>query len=233
MFIQTFNYDQENARRATSGGNFLVNSGKYLVTVTQAETGLSASGAQYVDFTFTADRGVEKTSDGTIGSARQMNAEGNVRLFITNRRGEQIFGANIFSSLLGLMGIQKAVARAAVCKNRKGENAQGFRFTCCEGKRIGLLLQRENYTYTDASGEQKDGFRFNLISAFDPVTGQTLSERLDGTQASYVTERLASLKDKGSAPQRRPNDFESKPRNGSSTQSQEQADMAQTEDVPF
>lgn len=232
MFIQTFNYDQESARRATSGGAYLTSSGKYIVTITQAETALSASGAQYVDFTVTAESGVEKSPDGILGTERAMSADGSVRIYLTNKSGEQIFGANIFSSILGLMGIQKAVAGAAVCKKRNGENAQGFRFTCCEGKRIGLLLQRENYTYTDASGEQKDGFRLNLISAFDPVTGQTLSERLDGAEAKYIADRLASLKDKGAAPQRRPVDFESKPRPAGQA-AQEQADMAPSEDVPF
>jgi hypothetical protein len=232
MFIQTFNYDQESARRATSGGAYLTSSGKYIVTITQAETALSASGAQYVDFTVTAESGVEKSSDGVLGAERAMSADGSVRIYLTNKSGEQIFGANMFSSILGLLGIQKAVAVGAVCKNRKGENVQGFRFTACEGKRIGMLLQRENYQYTDQAGKPKDGFRFNLIASFDPATGQTLSEKLDGTEAKYIADRLASLKDKGAAPQRRPADFESRPRPAGQA-AQEQADMAPSEDVPF
>ena len=87
---------------------------------------------------------------------------------------------NAIIGLLGLQGISSV--------------QQGDKWVTPElpGKRIGLVLQKRLFTKGDGS----DGNSMNLSMSYDANSGQTLKEKVEGSQAVAVGKILETLEDK-------------------------------------
>lgn len=178
-------FDRNDSNAATlDGGTSITQTGAYTGTIRQAAVGATANGAQYIDFVFKSDDG--RTC--------------NVRLFVTKNDGSEAFGRKIFDALLVVVGQPSAdVVEGKVYTRDKNAPGgvrvdQGYRVPAVEGKPVGMLLQRENYTYNG-----RDSFRLNLVTPFDPSTRRVAKEILaNASEAKLLDQRAAATHDRAS-----------------------------------
>jgi hypothetical protein len=178
-------FDRNDTNAATlDGGTSITQTGAYTGTIRQASVGAGASGAQYLDFVFKSDDG--RTC--------------NVRLYVTKNDGSEAFVRKIFDALLVVIGAQSAdVVEGKVYTRDKNAPGgvrvdQGYRVPAVEGKPVGMLLQRENYTYSG-----RESYRLNLLTPFDPKTRRVAKEILAGAaEAKLLDLRIASTHDRTS-----------------------------------
>ena len=178
-------FDRNDSNAATlDGGTSITQTGAYTGTIRQASVGAGASGAQYLDFVFKSDDG--RTC--------------NVRLYVTKNDGSEAFGRKILDALLVVIGASSAdVVEGKVYTRDKSAPGgvrvdQGYRVPAVEGKPVGMLLQRENYTYSG-----RESYRLNLLTPFDPKTRRVAKEILAGAaEAKLLDQRIASTHDRTS-----------------------------------
>lgn len=176
-------FDRNDQNAATlDGGTSITQTGAYTGTIRQASVGAGASGAQYLDFVFKSDDG------------RTCNA----RLYVTKNDGSEAFGRKILDALLVVIGASSAdVVEGKVYTRDKNAPGgvrvdQGYRVPAVEGKPVGMLLQRENYTYSG-----RESYRLNLLTPFDPKTRRVAKEILAGAaEAKLLDLRIASTHDR-------------------------------------
>jgi len=162
-------YDEELARQADPQSSYIKESGIYDGKITKCIVSEARnSDAWALEFSFV-------TTDG-----EQANF---LSLWQANRNGEQFFtdqkgnprplpGVSIAQSIMGICGVKQL-------HPVQGKEAIGFKeFT---NKEIALGLQKEHYTKSDGT----DGYKFNIVRAFKPVTHQTLSEYRDNKEAQF------------------------------------------------
>lgn len=167
---------------AAEGSAGINETGAYVVTIKQCETEEKPSGAQMVNFWLVADDGRESWTS----------------LCIVTKDGKESWGMGLLQSLMVVTGVQNAQAHAARVRLRNGDiKENGFRIREVEGKKAGVVLQRENYTYVDSrTGEEKETYRMNPLRFFHPNTRQTASEVLANADAVKLEGLLKTLKDK-------------------------------------
>lgn len=175
---------------AAEGSAGINETGDYVVTIKQCETEEKPSGAQMVNFWLVADDGRESWTS----------------LCIVTKDGKESWGMGLLQSLMVVTGVQNAQAHAARVRLRNGDiKENGFRIREVEGKKAGVVLQRENYTYVDSrTGEEKETYRMNPLRFFHPNTRQTASEVLANADAVKLEGLLKTLKDKNPKPAAQP-----------------------------
>lgn len=175
---------------AAEGSAGINETGDYVVTIKQCETEEKPSGAQMVNFWLVADDGRESWTS----------------LCIVTKDGKESWGMGLLQSLMVVTGVQNAQAHAARVRLRNGDiKENGFRIREVEGKKAGVVLQRENYTYVDSrTGEEKETHRMNPLRFFHPNTRQTASEVLANADAVKLEGLLKTLKDKNPKPAAQP-----------------------------
>ena len=175
---------------AAEGSAGINETGAYVVTIKQCETEEKPSGAQMVNFWLVADDGRESWTS----------------LCIVTKDGKESWGMGLLQSLMVVTGVQNAQAHAARVRLRNGDiKENGFRIREVEGKKAGVVLQRENYTYVDSrTGEEKETYRMNPLRFFHPNTRQTASEVLANADAVKLEGLLKTLKDKNPKPAAQP-----------------------------
>lgn len=175
---------------AAEGSAGINETGAYIVTIKQCETEEKPSGAQMVNFWLVADDGRESWTS----------------LCIVTKDGKESWGMGLLQSLMVVTGVQNAQAHAARVRLRNGDiKENGFRIREVEGKKAGVVLQRENYTYVDSrTGEEKETYRMNPLRFFHPNTRQTASEVLANADAVKLEGLLKTLKDKNPKPAAQP-----------------------------
>lgn len=204
----TLNYNEETALQAEPAGNYIKESGFYPGTIVKALLcqGTNGSKAWGVEFYF-------KDSEG---------AEANyLQLWCANRNGGQtwhdkksgkdrpLLGLSLIQSIMGLCGIAKLEAK-------QGKEAKGFpAFT---NKPIAFALQKELYTKTS---DGSDGYKFNIVRAFNQQTFQTLSESLNKKEATIYKNKIEDKDSRDNVPQT------------GSYASQQTAQPVQDNDLPF
>lgn len=174
---------------AAEGSAGINETGAYVVTVKQCETEEKPSGAQMVNFWLVADDGRESWTS----------------LCVVAKDGKETWGMGLFQSLMVVTGVQNAQAHAARVRMRNGDiKENGYRIREVEGKKTGVVLQRENTTYVDQIGVQRDSYRMNILRFFHPQTRQTASEMLANADAVKLDGFLKNLKDKNPKPAAQP-----------------------------
>lgn len=170
---------------AAEGSAGINETGAYVVTIKQCETEEKPSGAQMVNFWLVADDGRESWSN----------------LCIVSKDGKETWGMGLLQSLMVVTSVQNAQAHSARVRMRNGDiKENGFRIREVEGKKAGVVLQRENTTYVDQSGIQRDSYRMNIFRFFNPQTRQTASEMIANADAVKLDGLLKTLKDKNPKP---------------------------------
>src|SRR5690606_23829088 len=109
---------------------------------------------------------------------------------VAGQPGEPIKGGQAL--LNAMMGILNQRAMTAVERPDKTWHCPEF-----EGKRIGLFLQKVLYTKNDGG----EGYKFEIVVPFDPATGRTLRETVEGKPAAMIERMTASYKDRAEKPQ--------------------------------
>ncbi len=171
---------------AAEGSAGINETGAYVVTIKQCETEEKPSGAQMVNFWLVADDGRESWTS----------------LCIVTKDGKESWGMGLLQSLMVVTGVQNAQAHAARVRMRNGDiKENGFRIREVEGKKAGVVLQRENTQYEDReTGMLKDSYRMNVYRFFHPQTRQTASEMLANADAVKLEGLLKNLKDRNPKP---------------------------------
>lgn len=228
--ITSFTCNQEKAC-SVAGFQGISQTGMYIGLITQCEisdkNAKGEPGATYIELAFKAKQWKMKDATGNVSEGTG-EAMAFIRTYITNRAGERAFGYDIIDALMTVLKIDKMDAQPAKVFGRNYRNNKqthdGYRIPALEKQVVGLLLQRENDGYTDNKGEYHENYRLNIITPFDAKTKQCAKEVLQGSEATIVESRFASLKDKNKA---------SQPARSSGTYSAP-ADAAPTEDdYPF
>ena len=154
--------------------------GAYIVKILQAEIYDTKNGATQIRFVVKATEGAQAWID----------------LNIVKSNGDESFGMGILHTMLGLLGLSEVRPVNAQIRARDGSTINGKRLLDLERKDIGLFLQRENQFYTDKNGEEKEGYRMNIIRAFDPASGKTFSELNYSRPAQIIEGLKKTMKDK-------------------------------------
>ncbi len=180
--MTSYALDTNDARKAEYTGGRIEESGKYIGKFTRAEDIKAASGAVGIEFAFETEGGQR-----TIAN-----------IYTLNKDGQPIFGRKMLMALMTCMKVREIEAKPAQVK--KWDREAGAEttvtvpvFATLQDRRIGLLLQAEEYEKRDGSV----GVKMNIAGCFDPATELTASEILDKrTQPEQLPKMLAALRDK-------------------------------------
>lgn len=174
----TFGYNEEEAISTDPQSNYIKESGVYEGKIVTAMlcSGSGESKAWGVEFTFKSYEGAEANylrlwCATKKGSFTWQDKNGNHR---------PLPGLAICQSLMGLLGLKQM---------RPKQGQSGIGFPDFFGKEITLALQKVLYTKNDNT----DGYKFDIIRAFEYRTRMTLSEKKSGKEAKI---QLMEIKDK-------------------------------------
>ena len=179
--MQAFHANQDKAK-SVDGASYIRSSGAYVGTLAQVSVNQTKAGATCVEIAFKSDEGLCFT-----------------QLYVRSKDGNDTFSMAIFQALMTVCGVETAPVVPATVFDRRSQKYQGFRVPALEGKRVGLVLQRENRSYMSDTGEIKDTHQMNLLTPFDPDTRMVAKEIIEGAkEAKLLDQRLKGLKDKDS-----------------------------------
>ena len=151
-----FSFNKEEAQNA--GSNRIEKSGYYICTITDAELISKDSGAKFVRLSLEDDFGKSTRTD----------------ILVVKKNGEKAFGQNFIQSLMGTLRIVNL------------QHDANMKFQMLINKRIGVVLEREEYLKSDGSGI---GYKFNVLHFCDQVSNKTYSESSQNKEAkSYKQE---------------------------------------------
>jgi len=177
--MNEYSLDTAAAKQADTGGGRITETGKYVGVFTKAKKVLSKKGTQGIEFSFTSTNG--QTAD-------------YLSIWTLNADGEQIFG---FKQLMALMTCLRAkginASRATIEEYDKTSNSMVPRqldvYADLQNKRVGVLLQMEEYEKKDGSIGEKPTFS----GFFDANTEQIAVEILDQSDAKILEKLVSQL----------------------------------------
>lgn len=179
-----YKLDAELAKKS-DGGDYITTTGSYVGQLTLAKRSVSTKSTEGIEFSF-------KTDDGQVANY--------LSIWTKNKEGEELSG---MKALMAMMTICKLREISLAKKSVQGRN--GAEVVECfpgfEGKRIGLCFEREEFVKSDDS----IGFQLNIAGCFDPATGLTASEIMNGLasgQGSKLSALQARLKDRPRRPKK-------------------------------
>lgn len=176
--MQILTYNQESGVKA-GGGDYINEGGPYVVTILNAQYDKAKTGTDGLEFSVQTDDG-QKANYLRVYFAKKPAVAG--------QQGEPIKGG--VSILNAMLGILKAKGMTAVERPDKTWHCPEF-----EGKKIGLFLQKVNYTKNDGS----TGYKFEISVPFNPSNKATLRELVEGKQPTLIDRMTASYKDRTEA----------------------------------
>lgn len=181
--MTTYALNAAEAKQTEYTGSRIDETGKYIGKFVYAEDIKAGSGASGIEFGFEADDG-RKTR---------------LNIYTLNKSGEPIFGRKMLMALMTCMRVKTIEAKPGKVKkydyDTKAEVTKDANvFPDLMGKRIGLLLQAEEYAKTSGDGT---GWKMNIAGCFDAATELTPSEILDQrTKPEVLAKMVAALRDK-------------------------------------
>lgn len=167
-------FNSADARQADNFASVIRDTGKYVGVLTRAEKLLSKNGVEGVGLSFKDDNGA---------SANYLD------VYTLRADGSQLRGYHLIQALLVCVGA-KEIAEGPI-KFDKWTRDQGIvettvtGYPALMGKRIGLILQKELSTHRDTGADVE---RVNIVAVFQPNTGLTATEILDGKTKAEKTE---------------------------------------------
>lgn len=173
------------AAKAAGAGTRITETGKYAGQITVAASVVSSQkGSEGIEVSFEAEDG--RTAD-------------YMTIWTHSKDGGELPGFRMLNALMTCMKVRELKAsKGQAPDGRDGATKEAFVYPAlCQ--RVGLLLQRENYINSKGA----EGFKFDIVLPFDPVTGQSAAEILNRETDAVQVDRIAStLKDK--APRNKP-----------------------------
>jgi hypothetical protein len=207
--MRSYNLNPEQAKQADNVGLRIADSGKYIGVFTRAEAITSKNDTEGIEFAFKATSNQEADF---------------LTLWTHNKEGKEIYGLKQLNALMTCMKVRTlAPAQGQVEKWIDGAKAKVSATIYPElmGKKIGLLLQREEYQKNDGT----IGSKFSIYACFDADTELVASEILDKVVSPVKLPKiLATLKD-------RP--MQARPAGGAPAASSTAGLAEMADDIPF
>lgn len=183
----SFGYNQEQATSTDPQTNYISKSGVYEGKITKAMLckGTGDSQAWGVEFSF------ESEEDGQANFLRLWNSkrDGNFTWIDKNNNHRPLPGLAICQSIMGLFGLKQMRPQA----NATGE----IGFPDFFGKNIAFALQKVLYTKNDGT----DGYKFDIVRAFEYRTLKTLTEKLNNKEAEVHKYEIKDKDDRSTSSQ--------------------------------
>lgn len=181
--MRAYTIDTKAAKEADTIYARIERSGKYVGILTRAESVTSRQETEGVEFSFRADDG--STADF-------------LTLWTYNADGKALSGLKALNAMMtvcqtrGLTPTDGTVEKWDASTGQRGKMPATI-FPELTGKRIGLLLQREEYEKRNGDV----GSKMNIVGCFDPESELTASELLARkTQPETLARMVAALRDK-------------------------------------
>lgn len=178
---RSYNLNVEQAKQADNVGNRITESGKYIGVFTRAESIQSKQMTEGVEFSFAANSG---------------QGADFLTLWTHNKDGKEIFGLKQLNAVMTCMKVKVLTPTQGVVEKWEGGAKAKVTATIYPelmGKKIGLLLQREEYIKGDGS----TGSKFNIYACFEADTELVATEILEKVTApTKLPKILATLKDR-------------------------------------
>lgn len=181
-----YDFDENAASHSDDVANRIDQCGAYIGTFKTVNAFVSSKGTEGIHFEFDVPGGGMASFDCYTRKEDE------------NGQPKTLFGLNQVQAMMAILkvrGLQSKPGKVEAWEDGKKVEKEGDRFPDLEGKRIGLVLQRENYSKNNG----QDGFRMNLFGVFDAESRFTASEIKERKAAPEKLERmLRGLKTKDS-----------------------------------
>ncbi|MCR4301264.1 MAG: hypothetical protein NUV51_06605 [Sulfuricaulis sp.] len=180
---RTYTLDTKAATQADNIVSRIDQTGKYVGTLTRVEIVTSKNETEGVEFSFKADDGA--TADF-------------LSLWTYNAKGEALPSLKTLNAMMTVARVKSLTPTAGQVEKWDSGSGQRGKFAATifpelTNKRIGLLLQREEYEKRDGS----TGAKVNIVGCFDPDSELTASEILARkTEPETLARMAAALRDK-------------------------------------
>lgn len=183
--MRNYEFNEESARQA-GASNFIDSTGKYKGVFTLAKQIISSKGTEGVEFNFESEDG---------------RAANYLQLWTFDVNGKPLYGKKVMDALLCCVRLKTLVAKEETIQGKDGAE-KAIVFPGLHGRKIGLLLQREEYRKKNGDV----GYKFNIHAPFHADTELMAVELLDGkTAPEALAKAVEGLRDKplsASAPAR-------------------------------
>lgn len=180
---RSYTLDTKAASAADNIVSRIDQTGKYVGTLTRVELVTSRKNTEGVEFSFKAD-------DGSSADF--------LTLWTYNPNGEALPSLKTLNAMMTVGRVKALTPTPGQVEKWDSGSGQRGKFPATifpelTGKRIGLLLQREEYEKRDGSL----GAKMNIVGAFDPDSELTASEILARkTEPETLSKMVAALRDK-------------------------------------
>lgn len=178
---RSYNLNPEQAKQADNVGNRITETGKYIGVFTKAESIKSKSQTEGIEFSFQSSGG--QSADF-------------LTIWTYNKEGQEIFGLKQLNAIMTCLKVKTITPTDGQVEKWEGGSKAKVPATIYPelmGKKIGVLLQREEYFKADGS----TGKKFNIYACFEPESEMVASEILErATVAAKLPKILATLKDR-------------------------------------
>lgn len=180
---RSYTLDTKAASAADNIVSRIDQTGKYVGTLTRVEIVASKQGTEGVEFSFKADDGA--TADF-------------LTLWTYKASGEALPSLKTLNAMMTVVRVKSLTPTQGTVEKWDSGTGQRGKFPATifpelTGKRIGLLLQREEYEKRDNT----IGAKVNIVGCFDPETELTASEILARkTEPETLGRMVAALRDK-------------------------------------
>lgn len=181
--MRTYNLDTQSAKAADNLVSRIDQTGKYVGTLTRAEAVTSRQDTEGVEFSFKADDG--STADF-------------LTLWTYNAKGDPLPSLKALNAMMTVARVRSLTPTQGTVEKWDAQAGQRMQMSATifpelTNKRMGLLLQREEYEKNNG----EIGTKMNIVGCFDPETELTASEILAQKTTPVTLEKMvAALKDK-------------------------------------
>lgn len=181
--MSNYTLNAEAAKQADQIGGRITESGKYTGTITRAEEITSKKGTLGVEFAFKADNG--QSAD-------------YLTVWTKNKDGKELFGLKHLMAMMTVCRLRGISAVPGEVEKYDFDSGQVRKmkatvFPEFVGKRIGFLLQKEDFQKSDGT----IGSKMVIFNAFDADSDFTASEILDRATTPAALSRMElMLRDK-------------------------------------
>lgn len=180
---RAYTLDTKAATQADNIVSRIDQTGKYIGTLTRAESVVSRQETEGVEFSFKADDGASADF---------------LTLWTYKASGEALPSLKTLNAMMTVVRVKSLTPTAGQVEKWDSGSGQRGKFPATifpelTNKRIGLLLQREEYEKRDGS----IGAKVNIVGCFDPESELTASEILARkTEPETLARMVAALRDK-------------------------------------
>ena len=181
--MRTYNLDAQSAKAADNIYSRIDATGKYVGTLTRAESVHSQRDTEGIEFSFKADDG--STADF-------------LTLWTYNVNGDALPSLKALNAMMTVARVRSLTPTKGMVEKWDAQAGQRVKveatiFPELTNKRMGLLLQREEYEKNNGDV----GAKMNIVGCFDPETELTASEILaQKTEPVTLTKMVAAMRDK-------------------------------------